>query len=150
MKRIEVETTFEVPIEKLFDAERNITLHTSTQKHHSERAISGVTEGLIELGQEVAWEAIHFGISQRLRVRITHMERPHYFRDEMIYGIFKSFSHEHHFSEIVENKTIKKDVLLLSAPLGLLGVIAENVFLGCYMKRFLQKKNLELKIILES
>jgi hypothetical protein len=72
------------PIEKVFDAERDISLHARTQEHRSEKAVGGVTHGLINLGDEVEWEAKHFGVRQRLRVRITHMERPHYFRDEMI------------------------------------------------------------------
>ncbi len=150
MVRIEESIMINAPIEVVFDAERNISLHAATQKHRGERAIGGVTKGLIENGQEVEWEAKHFGIQQRLRVRITHMERPHYFRDEMVFGVFKSFSHEHIFNKISSSKTEKKDILLLEAPLGSLGKIAEKLFLQNYMRTFLRRKNEDFKQIVET
>ncbi len=150
MIRIEEKTVFNVPIEVLFDAERNISLHSATQGYRGERAIAGVTSGLIEQGQEVEWEAVHFGIKQRLRVRITHMEKPEWFRDEMVSGAFKTMSHEHRFSSLDAGRTEKTDVMRIEAPLGILGRAAEVVFLGAYMRRFLRKKNTDLKTMLES
>ncbi len=150
MVRIEDSIVVDAPIETVFNAERNISLHSSTQQHRSEKAIGGVTEGLIENGQEVEWEANHFGIKQRLRVRITHMKKPRYFRDEMIKGIFKSFVHEHIFTEVSSGKTEKKDVILLEAPFGLFGKIAERLFLQNYMRTFIRKKNKDLKQIIET
>lgn len=76
MLRIEEQSVFALPIETVFDGERDISIHSATQNHRSERAVGGVVSGLIEAGQEVEWEAVHFGIRQRLRVRITHMRRP--------------------------------------------------------------------------
>jgi ligand-binding SRPBCC domain-containing protein len=149
MTRIETSVELNVPIATAFDAERNISLHTLTQKHRDERAVAGVTSGLIELGQEVEWEAIHLGLRRRLRVRITHMRKPIYFRDEMVLGAFQSFAHEHYFSEAGFNKTIKKDILIFSAPFGIFGRIVEKFFLADYMRRFLEKKNIELKRLLE-
>ena len=150
MVRIEESIVIDAPIKVVFDAERNISLHSSTQEHRGEKAIGGVTEGFIENGQEVEWEAKHFGIKQRLRVRITHMAKPRYFRDEMVFGIFKTFSHEHIFNEIDLHRTEKKDVMLFEAPCGLLGRIAEILFLQNYMRVFLRKKNRDLKKIIES
>ena len=124
MIKIEEKTIFEVPIEVAFDAERNISLHSATQGHRGERAIAGVTSGLIENGQEVEWEAIHFGIKQRLRVKITHLDKPRYFRDEQIFGAFKSFSHEHHFRALGLNSSEKIDILHIEAPWGLIGKTA--------------------------
>lgn len=149
MTRIETSIELNVPIAIAFDAERNISLHVSTQKHRGERAVAGVTHGLIELGEEVEWEAVHFGIRQRLRVRITCMEKPDYFRDEMVFGVFKSFVHEHHFKETGPGRTLKTDILTLSAPCGILGHAGEKLFLARYMRRFLDKKNLELKRLIE-
>ena len=150
MIRITDTILIDAPINQVFDAERNISLHTNTQEHRGERAVDGVTIGLIDLNQEVEWEAIHFGLKQRLRVRITHMEKPRYFRDEMIKGAFASFSHEHHFREVAPNRTEKKDVLDIVAPLGPLGYIAERIFLRRYMTRFIREKNATLKRIIEA
>jgi ligand-binding SRPBCC domain-containing protein len=146
---IKEKTIFEVPIEVAFDAERNISLHMATQGNRRERAIAGVTSGIIENGQEVEWEAIHFGIKQRLRVKITHLDKPRYFRDEQIFGAFKSFSHEHYFSVIEINKTEKIDILRIEAPYGFIGKIGETLFLKRYMINLLRKKNEDLKTLIE-
>jgi ligand-binding SRPBCC domain-containing protein len=150
MIRIEDAVEINAPIETVFDAERNISLHASTQRGRGEKAVDGVTSGLIELGQEVEWEANHFGIRQRLRVRITQMEKPFYFRDDMIKGAFKTMTHEHFFAEADPNKTMKRDIFCFSAPFGILGHLAERLFLRSYMTRFVKAKNQELKRLIES
>jgi ligand-binding SRPBCC domain-containing protein len=149
---IQIEDAIEInaPIETVFDAERNISLHATTQRGRGERAVAGITSGLIELGQEVEWEAHHFGIRQRLRVRITQMEKPLYFRDDMIKGAFKTMTHEHFFAEISPSKTAKRDIFCFAAPFGIFGYLAERLFLRSYMTRFLKAKNQELKRLIES
>jgi ligand-binding SRPBCC domain-containing protein len=150
MIRISHTVVIDAPIEAVFDAERNISLHADTQAHRGERAVAGVTTGLINLGEEVEWEASHFGIRQRLRVRITQMNRPVHFRDEMVKGIFTKFIHDHSFETTGHEQTTKTDVLEITAPLGPLGYIAERMFLGGYMKRFIRGKNLTLKKMIEN
>jgi ligand-binding SRPBCC domain-containing protein len=150
MIRIEDSIEINAPIQVVFDAERNISLHVSTQVARGERAVDGIKSGLIELGQEVEWEAKHFGVCQRLRVRITEMEKPVYFRDDMIRGAFQMMRHEHFFTEAGPDRTIKRDVFCFSAPFGLLGRFAEVVFLRHYMTRFLKAKNIEFKRLIES
>jgi len=149
MIRIEEKTIFNAPIEVVFDAERNISLHSATQGHRGERAVAGIISGLIENGQEVEWEAVHFGIKQRLRVKITHMETPKYFRDEQVFGTFKTFSHEHYFRAIGPDQTEKMDVMRIEAPFGPIGKIGEFLFLKKYMTVFLRKKNQDLKSLIE-
>jgi ligand-binding SRPBCC domain-containing protein len=140
----------EAPIEIVFDAERDISLHVATQRHHGERAVDGVTGGLINLGEEVEWEARHFSVRQRLRVKIVEMERPKYFRDEMIRGAFESFSHEHYVREISPGRTEKRDVMKFEAPLGILGAMAEALFLRAYMTSLLRTKNRTMKRLIEN
>jgi hypothetical protein len=78
------------------------------------------------------------------------MARPEYFRDEMIRGAFKSYSHEHFFKMMGPTQTEKRDVMLIEAPLGPIGKIAETLFLSTYMRTFLRKKNAELKRLIEA
>jgi len=59
------------PIERCFDLARDIDFHQRSLTDTGERAIGGVTSGLIALGETVTWEATHFGVRQRLTVRIT-------------------------------------------------------------------------------
>ena len=79
----------------MFDLARNIDFHQRSVAHTDERASGGVTSGLIALGETVTWEATHFGVRQRLTMRITGYERPHSFVDEMTRGAFARFTHRH-------------------------------------------------------
>ena len=62
-----------------------------------ERAVAGVTTGLMGAGDTVTWEAVHLGIRQRLTVRITRYARPLLFVDEMVEGAFRRLTHIHEF-----------------------------------------------------
>lgn len=104
--------------------------------HTGERAVGGRTSGLIELHEEVTWRGRHFGVVQQFTSRITAFDRPRHFRDEMQRGAFRSFVHDHYFVE--ENGlTRMTDVLAFAAPLGILGRIAERLFLRRYLERLL-------------
>ena len=93
MPRIEITTHIHAPIEVCFDAARSIDLHMESTKHTGEQAIAGRTSGLIELGETVTWRAKNFCIWQTLTSKITEMDRPNYFVDEMVDGAFHSFRH---------------------------------------------------------
>lgn len=150
MIRIVERSVFALPVEQVFDAERDISLHARTQAHRGERPVDGVTSGLIGVGQEVEWEAVHFGFRQRLRARIAAMDRPNSFQDVMVRGAFKSMRHDHQFRALGSGVCEKIDVLEIEAPLGPLGWVAERLLLGPYMRRFLRRKNSDLKAILEA
>ena len=106
------------PINICFNLARSIDLHKISTPGGNEKAIAGVTSGLIGLNQEVTWEAIHFGITQTLRSRITAYQFPTYFRDEMIEGPFKMIRHDHRF-EKSNGSTIMRDKFEFESPMGL-------------------------------
>src|ERR1700754_4413818 len=108
MPPIELLTHINAPIETVFDLSRSIDLHLESTKHTGERAIAGKTSGLIGLGETVTWQARHFGIRQNLTSKITRFEYPTLFVDEMVNGAFKSFRHEHHFSNEGAGQTLMK------------------------------------------
>ena len=136
METIRVETWIAAPAERCFDAARDLDLHVKSVAHTNERAVAGRTSGLIELGEEVTWRARHFGITQHFTSRITGFDRPRWFQDVMQRGAFRSFVHDHYFDS-VGARTKMIDVLAFSAPLGLLGRIAEKLFLRRYLRRLL-------------
>ena len=74
MPTIELATFVAAPIERVFDLARSIDLHTNSTSSTGERAIVGVTSGLIGPGQEVTWRARHFGVWQSLTVCVTVFE----------------------------------------------------------------------------
>jgi ligand-binding SRPBCC domain-containing protein len=149
MPVIEIEIVINAPIERVFDLTRSIDLHAETMSKHNEKAVGGVTEGLINLGETVTWEATHFFVRQKLTSKITKFERPNYFRDEMVRGAFKSFTHDHFFTE-TDSGTIVKDIFEYKSPFGILGRIADGLFLEDYMREMLSERNLVIKQIAES
>lgn len=149
MPTIKLEMEIKAPIEVVFDLSRSINLHEISAKGTKEQAIAGRMLGLIELGESVTWRAKHFGIWQRLTSKITALEAPNYFVDEMLHGAFKSFKHEHFFTKTISG-TILSDVFTYTSPYGILGTIADHLFLMRYMKRFLYKRNLVIKTYAES
>ncbi|TXK83756.1 SRPBCC family protein [Paenibacillus sp. N3.4] len=148
MPIIRTEIPINSTIEVCFDLARSIDIHALSTSQTKERAIRGVTSGLIELGQTVTWEAVHFGVKQRLTAKITEMVRPNYFVDEMVSGAFKSFRHSHEFVA-VEGGTLMIDAFDYMAPLGIVGKVADVLFLEKYMRRFLFKRNWYIKQVAE-
>jgi ligand-binding SRPBCC domain-containing protein len=149
MPEIRLETFINAPVERCFDLARSIDLHEVSLEYTNEKAIDGKTSGLIEKGEFVTWQARHFGIKQRLSVKITEMTPPNYFCDEMTKGAFKSMRHEHFF-ETRENGTLMTDKFYYKAPFWIFGVVFDYFILKNYMKRLLERRNQTIKRIAES
>lgn len=149
MPVIDFSISISAPLEICFDLARDIDLHIASTMGTQEKAVGGVTNGLINSGEEVTWEATHFGIRQRLTSRITSFERPYHFRDSQVRGAFRRFDHDHYF--IGESgSTVMRDVFDYESPYGLLGRLADGCFLRSYMERFLKKRALVIKAAAES
>ena len=149
MPIIKLKIEIKAPIERVFDLARCIDLHIETMKQSNEKAISGKTNGLINSGETVTWQATHFGVRQKLTSKITAFNRPHHFRDEMKKGAFKRFSHDHYFEE-TESGTLMRDVFDYDSPLGVLGRIADVIFLKKYMTNLLLERSLLIKKVAET
>jgi ligand-binding SRPBCC domain-containing protein len=149
MPTIDLQTAIAAPVERVFDLSRSVDLHTVSASRTAERAVAGVTSGLIGPGQEVTWRARHFGIWQSLTVRITAFERPTHFADVMLRGAFRRMEHHHYFEQSAEG-TIMRDVFTYEPPLGILGRIADVVFVRRYMRFFLIERNRVIKTTAES
>ena len=139
METIRIETWIAAPPERCFDAARDLDLHVKSLAHTNERAVGGRTSGLIELGEEVTWRGRHFGVTQHFTSRITAFDRPRHFRDEMLRGAFRTFVHDHCF-EADRGGTRMIDLLAFSAPLGILGRVAEKLLLRRYLERLLRDR----------
>ena len=149
MPTIRLETFIRASPELCFDLARSVDVHMASTNHTGERAISGVTSGMMNLNDEVTWEATHFGVRQRLTSRITAMERPRMFVDEMQRGAFKRWHHLHTFEPRAEG-TLMRDEADYESPLGLIGRIADHLFLERYMTRLLLVRNAHIKRVAEA
>ena len=145
---IVVETPIATPPARCFDLARDVSAHVASTSWTRERAVAGKTCGILELGDEVTWEAVHFGVRQRLTAKITRCEPPRIFVDEMVRGAFHSFEHVHEF--VPERAgTRMVDRFCYRSPLGPLGLLADALFLERYMRRLLEARALYLKETLE-
>ena len=150
MHRIDIETIISADIQICFDLARSIDLHQLSTAKTNEKAISGITSGLIKMDEIVTWEATHFGIRQKLTSKITAFNPPFHFRDEQLKGAFKYFLHDHYFEQLTEGKILMKDIFQYEAPLGLLGQIFSKFILTNYMRKFLLERNQMIKDYAES
>ncbi|MCM3674776.1 SRPBCC family protein [Peribacillus simplex] len=149
MPVIEYQQFIKAPVELCFDLARSVDIHTKTTAKTKEIAVDGAIEGLLEEGDTVTWEAIHFGIKQRLKAQVTFMEKPNKFVDIMVKGAFHSFVHTHQFIEKTGG-TIMIDKFQYKSPFGPFGVVADKLFLEKYMREFIVSRAKALKKIAEN
>lgn len=149
MPTIEITTLILALPERCFDLSRSVELHVASTRDTGERAVGGRLRGLLDPGEEVTWSARHLGVRQTLTSRITAFERPRYFRDSMVKGIFRRFDHDHFFEPRGE-ATAMRDVFDFESPLGPLGRLANALFLTRYLRGFLERRNEVIKRAAES
>jgi ligand-binding SRPBCC domain-containing protein len=89
--------------------------------------ISGHGSGLYP-GQIISYKVkILPMIYVRWVTEISHVQHPHYFIDEQRFGPFSMWHHEHRFKE-VNGGVEMTDEITYAAPLGILGRIANLIF----------------------
>jgi ligand-binding SRPBCC domain-containing protein len=136
--------------ERCFDLARDIDLHVRSLGHTGERAIGGRTSGLIELGEEVTWEARHFGVLHQHTARITAYDRPRHFRDSMVAGRFALFEHDHFFDPVDGGVTRMRDVLTFRSPFGPLGWLVDRLVLARYLRNVLESRGAAIRAAVEA
>lgn len=149
MPTLTIETEINADIKICFDVARDITVYQESLENTEEKAVDGKVSGLVGLNDWVCWEAKHFGVVQHLTFKITEFKAPHYFVEEMVEGFLKSFRHEHHFSEN-KGKTLMVEVFKFRSPFGLLGKLADKLFLNKYIIGRTKRRNQFLKNRAES
>jgi ligand-binding SRPBCC domain-containing protein len=152
MVTIEEITVINAPIGRCFDLARSVEVHLAGNIHCGEAAVAtaGITSGPVELGQRVTWRAKHFAVWHQLTSEITAMNRPAYFQDTMIRGVFRFMRHDHLFRTVSPNATEMRDLFRFAAPLPVLGRVIEITVLRRYMQTLLRERNAAVKQIAES
>ncbi|HLX92999.1 MAG TPA: SRPBCC family protein [Puia sp.] len=144
MPTIHLTTFVAAPADRVFDLSRSVELHKKSMAKNEEKVVSGVSSGLMELHETVTWQAKHLFKNRFLKSKITAMQKPVSFIDEMVKGDFKSMKHEHHFKQI-ENGTLMIDVLYFESPYGSIGKLTNKVFLTSYLRKLLEQRNQVIK-----
>ncbi len=149
MPQIHLTSFIAAPAERVFDLSRSINLHQISTVDTHEKAIAGTMNGLINKNETVTWQAKHLFKTRLFTSKITEMQSPVFFVDEMINGDFKKFHHEHHFKS-THNGTIVIDKVYYESPYGVIGKIFNTIFLTTYLQKFLEKRNAVIKSYAET
>jgi ligand-binding SRPBCC domain-containing protein len=145
---IALETLIAAPPERCFDLSVDVDVHQASVSWSGERAVAGVMTGRMHLGDQVTWEARHFGRTWRMTSRITEYERPARFVDEMVVGPFAAFRHQHVFQARYSG-TWMGDRIDYRSPLGPLGVLADAAVVRRYLRSLLLARNRYIKAAAE-
>lgn len=130
-----------VSAQALFDLSLDIDAHISSMSHSGERAVAGVTNGRIGLGETVTWRARHFGIWWTMTSQITALDEPTHLVDQQVRGPFKTFVHEHRFEQLPIGSRMT-DTITVASPA--FGSLVERHVLVPYLRRLIAKRNAHL------
>lgn len=145
MAAIHLQCVVQAPPELCFDLSLSVRLHLEAAAATGERVIGGSEDGLLQLGDEITWEARHLGLRRRLKTRVSEYERPVYFRDEMVCGPFRSMTHDHHFVVSTDGTVMMDDFEFVSGfP------VFDRVILLPHLRRFLAHRNTVIRDVAES
>lgn len=144
MHTLVVETVIHASPQRCFDLARSVDAHLASAQATGERAVAGTTTGLLELDDEVTWEARHLGLRWRLTSRITAFDPPRFFQDRQQRGPFASFEHDHAFEPIDAGRTRMIDTLRFAAPGAWLGWPIGRWVLKPHLRRFIERRGQSL------
>jgi ligand-binding SRPBCC domain-containing protein len=107
------------------------------------------TQGLAVGGDNIRWRGWKFGLPQVHVSRITAYEPYSFFQDKMIAGRFRTFQHDHEFTE-VGGQVLLKDVVRFTMPLGVAGRLVGRHILVPHIRGLLYRRFELLKRVAES
>ena len=144
MPTIHLTSFIHAPQDRVFDLNRNISLHKISMEHVGEVAIGGITSGLINKDDTVTWKGKHLFKTRVFTSKITEMKPFEMFTDKMIKGDFKFFEHQHFFKQ-AENGTIVIDIIKYETPYGWIGELVNKFYLNSYILRLIEDRNKVIK-----
>jgi ligand-binding SRPBCC domain-containing protein len=148
MPLIEHKQFVKAPIEVCFDTARNVGVYSQTAFKAREKAVGAVKKELLEEGDCMTIESVHFGMKQRVTSRVIFMEKPHSFVEKMVKGPFKSFIHIHQFIQ-EETGTTMIDHFQYKSRFYFIGVFIDKLFLAKYMEKIISNRAAKIKKIAE-
>lgn len=99
-------------------------------------------------GQIIAYKVgILPGIKQNWVTEITQVKTNSFFIDEQRFGPYKMWHHEHWFYEQPNGKTVMKDKISYKIPFGILGHLAQQVFIKKQLTHIFNHRYLTLERI---
>ncbi len=97
---------------------------------HMAFQLTSTVEAKAYQGQIITYKiGILPGIKSSWVTEITHLKDKSLFIDEQRFGPYKMWHHEHWFEELPNGKTLMKDKISYKIPFGVLGHLAQRVFI---------------------
>jgi ligand-binding SRPBCC domain-containing protein len=149
MNTIRLTTWIDAPVERCFLLSLSVDLHVASAQTSKEKAVDGITTGLISEGETVTFQGRHFGKRINHISRVEVMRPYSYFRDAMVSGVFRRFEHEHHFAAMDDGTRIR-DEIQYSVPWGIFGRLATRFYVQRYLTEMITKRNAFIKQVAES
>lgn len=112
---------------------------------------AGRTSGLVAAGDTIHWRGTQFGFPN-FHVSLIVPETwdpPHFFADRMIAGRFKSFEHQHHFTETPQGTRLDDEVRF-SMKLRWGGTLTGRLIVAPHIRGLLRRRFHLLKRLAES
>ena len=133
-------------MERCFRLALSIDLHRAAT---GDVLLTGRSSGLLGPGDRIGWR--HSNLGWKLeRESIVELWRPYtFFREVMVVGTFGYYEHQYHFAPMNDGTRVRDEVLF-SAPAGILGRLAERLFLRRRMIDDVARRNAFLKRVAES
>jgi ligand-binding SRPBCC domain-containing protein len=113
--------------------------------------VEGRTGGLVTAGDTIRWEGIQLGFAN-YHVSLIMPETwnpPHFFQDCMIAGRFRSFEHDHRFTETTSGTSLE-DKVRFSMPLGWAGELVGRFILVPHILGLMRRRFNLLKRLAET
>ncbi|MEO6982836.1 MAG: SRPBCC family protein [Edaphobacter sp.] len=149
MGTIQIQTWVNAPMERCFKLSLSVDLHALMTQSTGGKVVSRVKGGLLGVDDTMTWRGRYFGM-RLVHTSLIDACRPYmYFREVMVEGMFERLEHEHHYAPM-DDGTRMRDEVRFTTRWGVVGKVAEKLFLRRYLIRFLKRRNAVIKRVAES
>ena len=143
---LSTEQILNVSLEKawsFFSSPKN--LQKITPSHMGFQITSKVDEK-VYAGQIITYKVgILPGVKSNWVTEITQVKDQHFFIDEQRFGPYNMWHHEHWFETLPNGKTLIKDKISYKIPFGILGHLAQIIFIKKQLKGIFEHRFITLE-----
>jgi ligand-binding SRPBCC domain-containing protein len=148
MAQIIIETIIEAPAATCFSLIRDEGVRFEAAFFRAADIKHQFDRGTVEMGQVVTFKEKLLGFDQTLTLQVVELEPARRFLDEMIDGPFREFRHLHEFNDS-RRKTLMRDTLDWTLPFGILGTLADKLFVERHLRGIVTRRNERLRSLAE-
>ncbi len=135
MGTFHTETIIEAPIADVFAFHRD-TRNAKRIGHWAQPILGVEGDFPLDEGDEVVLRVLVLPVPvpQRWRVRVRTLQEPSLLVDETLDGPFRTFVHEHRFTDLGDGRTLMTDHIEYELPFGALGRLADALVVRRLMR----------------